>query len=152
MVGGGSLDRVGVLPACIASITPLQATLDEFQTFYNEIRPHRAIGRKTPAFAYELIPKASPNPLDTADTWQVRYDIVDSSGSITLRYAGKLRHLGIGRAHARTEIICLFHGREATAITYTGDVLAEFIINPEKDYQAKTAEPPSSRVQLSTMS
>jgi hypothetical protein len=45
-----------------------------------------------------------------------------------------LCHLGIGRPHARTEIICLVHGNHATVITYTGDVLGEYTINPEKDY------------------
>lgn len=68
---------------------------------------------------------------------QVRYDIVDTGGTITLRHAGKLKHLGIGRAHARTEVICLVHGHEATVITHGGEVLAEFVIDPKKDYQSK---------------
>ena len=65
--------------------------------------------------------------------------IVDTGGTITLRHAGKLKHLGIGRAHARTEVICLVHGHKATVITHGGDVIAEFVINPEKDYQAKNS-------------
>ncbi len=120
-----------------ATLPELQHILDEFQRLYNEHRPHRALGRKTPTFAYTLIPKATPRTPDDSGIWQVRYDIVDTSGSITLRYAGKLRHLGIGRAHARTEIICLIHNQTATVITHTGDVLAEFTIDTEKDYQSK---------------
>lgn len=119
------------------SITELQHTLDAFRTFYNTIRPHRAIARQTPAFAYALIPKATATKPDSPDAWQVRYDIVDSGGTITLRHAGKLRHLGIGRGHARTEVICLVHGSHATVITTTGDVLGEYTIDPEKDYQTK---------------
>ena len=122
-----------------ATMQQLQQTLNEFREFYNQIRPHRAIGRKTPASAYTLIPKATPATPGDPGIWQVRYDIVDSSGSITLRYAGKLRHLGIGRAHARTEVICLVHNTHATVITHTGDVLAEFTINPGKDYQSKNS-------------
>ncbi len=117
--------------------TGTRAILDEFATFYNESRPHRTLGRKTPAFAYALIPKAIPTAPDNPDLWQVRYDIVDAGGTIMLRHAGKLRHLGIGRAHARVEIICLVHGREVTVITHNGDVLAEFVIDPGKDYQSK---------------
>ncbi|MFF8817031.1 integrase core domain-containing protein [Leucobacter sp. NPDC015123] len=119
------------------SITELQHTLDAFRTFYNTILPHRAIARQTPAFAYALIPKATATKPDSPDAWQVRYDIVDSGGTITLRHAGKLRHLGIGRGHARTEVICLVHGSHATVITTTGDVLGEYTIDPEKDYQTK---------------
>jgi transposase InsO family protein len=38
----------------------LQETLDEFRRYHNEKRPHRALNRKTPDFAYNLIPKAAP--------------------------------------------------------------------------------------------
>lgn len=119
------------------TIPGLQAVLDEFVTFYNESRPHRALGRKTPAFAYDLIPKAAPVAPEHPDVWQVRYDIVDAGGTITLRHQGRLKHLGIGRGHARVEVICLVHGRDATVITHTGDVLAEFVIDPGRDYQSK---------------
>lgn len=119
------------------TIPELQRILDEFVTFYNESRPHRALGRTTPAFAYGFIPKAVPVTPDSPDMWQVRYDIVDTGGTITLRHAGKLKHLGIGRAHARTEVICLVHGHEATVITHGGEVLAEFVIDAQKDYQSK---------------
>ncbi|MBS3181935.1 hypothetical protein [Leucobacter manosquensis] len=64
-----------------------------------------------------------------------------TKGTISLRHAGRLRHLGIGREHARTEIICLVHAHHATVITHTGDVLGEYTIDPEKDYQRKTPEP-----------
>ena len=46
-------------------------------------------------------------------------------------------HLGIGRAHVRTEVICLIHNHEATVITHTGTVLAEFTLNPATGYQKK---------------
>ncbi|MBK0420288.1 transposase [Leucobacter sp. CSA1] len=119
------------------TMTELQETLDQFRQFYNQDRPHRALGRKTPGFAYELIPKAAPATPEDPGVWQVRYDIVDAAGSITLRYAGKLRHLGVGQPHARTEIICLVHNHAATVITHTGEVLAEFTIDTRKDYQSK---------------
>ncbi|MBP1324931.1 transposase InsO family protein [Leucobacter exalbidus] len=119
------------------TIADLQNVLDQFREFYNEQRPHRALGRKTPAFAYALIPKASPAKPSSPALWQVRYDIVDANGSITLRYAGKLRHLGIGRGYARTEVICLVNGDHATVITHTGEVLGEYTIDTQKNYQKK---------------
>lgn len=46
-------------------------------------------------------------------------------------------HLGIGRAHARVEIICLIHNNDATVITNDGTVLAEFTLDPTRGYQRK---------------
>lgn len=120
------------------SLPELQNTLDTFRNYYNTVRPHRGIGRKTPDFAYTLIPKAIPtNPTDK-NVWRVRYDTIDNDGKITLRHTGRLLHLGIGRAHARTEIICLVHNDNATVIALnTGELLAEFTLNPDKNYQRK---------------
>ncbi len=64
-----------------------------------------------------------------------------TTGTISLRHAGRLRHLGIGREHARIEIICLVHAHHATVIAHTGDVLGEYTLDTEKDYQRKTPEP-----------
>lgn len=135
-----------------ATLEELQRVLDEFRTFYNTHRPHRGIGRRTPAFAYELIPKAAPSTPEHPDIWQVRYDIVSANGTISIRHTGRLTHLGIGRGHARTEIICLIHGHHATVITHTGDVLGEYTIDPAKNYQKKNTRTHSPWVRVSTMS
>ncbi|MDP3209193.1 MAG: IS481 family transposase [Rhodoglobus sp.] len=120
------------------TIDDLQNTLDSFRHYYNQQRPHRALGRRTPEFAYQLIPKAAPTTPDDPDLWRVRYDTIDTGGRITLRYGGRLLHLGIGRAHARTQIICLVHNLDATIIdNTTGVVLAEFTLKPTNDYQSK---------------
>ena len=121
-----------------ASLIDLQVTLDAFRDYYNHVRPHRGIGRKTPAFAYQLIPKAIPTPPDDPELWRVRYDTIDHDGKISLRHSGRMLHLGIGRAHARTEIICLIHNNDATVITAnTGEILAEYTLNPTHGYQRK---------------
>ena len=43
-----------------ADIGELQAQIDRFVAYYNEIRPHRALGRRTPAQAFTARPKARP--------------------------------------------------------------------------------------------
>jgi hypothetical protein len=45
----------------IASPKQLQRQLDRFVDYYNEVRPHRGIGRKTPASVYNAREKAVPS-------------------------------------------------------------------------------------------
>lgn len=56
---------------------------------------------------------------------------------VTLRYQSRLRHLGIGRRHAGTRVLLLIADRDVRVITDNGELLAEFTINPTKDYQPK---------------
>jgi hypothetical protein len=70
--------------------------------------------------------------------WRIRYDRIDTAGKLTLRYAGKLRHLGVGRAHAGTRVILLAHGNQTMVIDRsTGTIIAEHTLNPAKNYQPK---------------
>lgn len=76
-------------------------------------------------------PKATPTPPDDPNIWRVRYDTIDHDGKITIRHSGRLLHLGIGRAHTRTEIIAPIHNNEAIISTRdTGEVIADFTLNP----------------------
>jgi transposase InsO family protein len=121
-----------------ASLTELQNVLDAFRDYYNNIRPHRALRRRTPAFAYQLIPKATPTRPGDPNAWRVRYDTIDRDGKISLRHSGRMLHLGIGRAHARAEIICLIHNNDAIiSARDTGEILAQFTLNPAHGYQRK---------------
>ena len=95
------------------------------------------MNRRTPAFAYGLIPKAEPTTPDDPNIWRVRYDTIDTSGKVSLRYSNKMMHLGVGRTHARTEIIILIHDLDATIINLDGTVLGDYLINPKQAYQPK---------------
>jgi hypothetical protein len=96
-----------------ATITELQTLLDQFRHEYNT---------------------GASRDADTHD--RIRHDRVDKSGTVTLRVAGQLRHIGIGRTHHRTHVILLvqdLHVRVINAIT--GELLRELIHNPNIDYQ-----------------
>jgi transposase InsO family protein len=124
-----------------ATITDLQILLDRFRDDYNHRRPHRSLPhRATPATRYEQLPKALPGPSRDTDTHdRVRHDIVDKSGTVTLRVHGKLRHIGIGRTHTRTHVILLVHDLHVRVINaITGELLRELTIDPSKDYQPHT--------------
>lgn len=119
-----------------ADIPALQHQLDQFQNWYNTQRPHRARGRQTPAHAYQSLPKASPDT-DRDPEWRTRTDRVDKNGKLSLRYAGIMRHLGIGRAHAGTAVLMLIHDRDVTVSDAgTGEIIARHRIDPARDYQA----------------
>ena len=86
------------------------------------------------------MPKALPGPSRGTDSHhRVRHDRVDKSGTVTLRIAGRLRHIGIGRTRTGTHVILLVHDlnvRDVNAIT--GELLLELTIDPGKDHQPRT--------------
>lgn len=117
------------------SLAQLQEQLDAFRHYYNHVRPHRSIGRNTPAIAYALIPKAAPgSPTDS--TWKVLYSKVNE-GRITVRFGNKMLHLGVGREHETHDVIALLKDHDVTIIDPQGTVLGEYLIDPDKNYQAK---------------
>ncbi len=70
--------------------------------------------------------------------WRIRYDTVDRDGKITLRYAGRLRHLGTGRAHKHRPVRLLIASPDTIVIDRdTGEILAQHTLNPDKNYQPK---------------
>lgn len=80
-------------------VAGLQAQLDRFRAYYNEVRPHRALARSTPAQAYAARAKAHPKGLPAAH-YRLREDRVDKAGKVSLRYGSRMRHIGVGRAYA----------------------------------------------------
>ncbi|GAA1645286.1 IS481 family transposase [Brevibacterium sanguinis] len=74
------------------TLTDLTTQLQRFTHVYNTQRPHRAIGRSTPAEVYSATPKAAPTVGAGEQAWRIRYDLVGATGTISFRYAGKLRH------------------------------------------------------------
>ncbi|MDQ4490499.1 IS481 family transposase [Sinomonas sp. ASV486] len=128
------------------TIAHLNELLAKFRHIYNHERPHRAIGRHTPHEAYTQTPKAAPAIAAQGEHFRVRTDRVDADGKVTLRHAGRLRHLGIGRAHRHKRLILLVHDADVTAIEHgTGEILAEFTIDPTKGYQPKKHNTPGPK-------
>jgi transposase InsO family protein len=137
-------------PVQPTTIAELQAHIDVFVTVYNHRRPHRSLPhRATPATIYHALPKALPRDSRDADTHhRIRHDRVDDSGSITLRYAGRLHHIGIGRTHARTHVILLIHDLDIRVVhAITGELLRELTLDPTRDYQPTGAPKGPTRPQ-----
>ncbi|WP_448626217.1 IS481 family transposase [Geodermatophilus sp. URMC 64] len=119
-----------------ASLARLQAQLDEFTGYYNTVRPHRALHRRTPAEAYTARPKASATGIPFVDGhYRVRHDKIDSNGKLTLRHNSRLHHIGLGRRHAGSPVLVLVHDRHVRVLTTSGELLRDLTLDPTRDYQ-----------------
>lgn len=120
------------------TVEDLQALLDTFEHVYNHERPHRAIGRRTPAAVHAATPPAAPSVTIAGRHYRIRFDHIDASGVITIRHAGRLRHLGIGRAHKHRPVMILIAGPHTMTIDRdTSEILAEHTIEPGRDYHPR---------------
>jgi transposase InsO family protein len=120
-----------------ATLGELQARLDAFTVQYNQHRPHRSLPHQaTPATAYATRPKAAPGDRTADAHHRVRTDRIDDTGTVSLRHAGKLYHIGIGRTHARTRILLLVQDLRIRIINAaTGELLRELTLDPDRSYQ-----------------
>jgi transposase InsO family protein len=124
-----------------STLSELQAQLDTFAHYYNDIRPHSALHGRTPLQAYSARIKARPaNQTARASThFRVRQDKVDQTGRVTLRYESRLHHIGIGRAHKNRPIKLLIADRDIRIIDpQTGQLIRELTLDPTRDYQPLT--------------
>jgi hypothetical protein len=125
---------LGQRPAA-RTLAELQAQLDSFRHAYDEERPHRAVGRRTPAEAYRATPVALPAGPRAQGHLRLRYDVADKKGAISLRRAGRLHHLKIGAAHARPGVLAIVDEHEVTVVDLgTGEILSSHLIEPERGY------------------
>jgi hypothetical protein len=134
-------------PTQPGTIAELQTLLDTFSDEYNQRRPHRSLPhRATPATIYTTRPKATPNRDRASDTHnRVRHDKIDQTGTVTLRVAGQLRHIGVGRAHARTDVILLIRDLHVRVVNAaTGELLGDLTIDPRRDYRPTTPTTPTT--------
>ncbi|MGG7466618.1 IS481 family transposase [Plantibacter sp. YIM 135347] len=126
-----------------ADLIALQLLLDAFVEEYNHRRPHRALERTTPAAAYAARPKATPNRSESEERARVRTDTIDNHGRITLRHAGRLHHIGLGRTLARTRVIVLIDGLEIRVVhRRTGELIRELTLDTTRDYQPQEPKNP----------
>jgi transposase InsO family protein len=114
----------------------LQRQLDRFAAYYNDVRPHRGVGRRTPAEAFAARERAYPRgpKIDTFG-YRVRHDKVSKTGNVTLRYRGRLHHIGVGKPYKGWRVILLVAGREVRILTLDGTQLHRLKLDPTKDYQ-----------------
>jgi transposase InsO family protein len=114
----------------------LRGQLNRFADSYNTERPHRSLGRRTPFEAWSAREKAGPvGPRIEAAGYRIRHDKVDRGGSVTLRYKGKLHHIGVGCPYAGWRVILLVAGLDVRILGIDGSPLRHLTLDPSVDYQ-----------------
>ncbi len=117
------------------TLAELQGQLDAFRHYYNHIRPHRAVGRRTPLQAYSARLKAAPAGASASTYFRVRQDKVDKTGKVTLRYDSRLYHIGLGRAHKGRAVKLLIADENVRVIDLNGELIRELTLDPSRNYQ-----------------
>jgi transposase InsO family protein len=126
------------------SLAMLQLQLDAYRAYYNAERPHRALRGATPAGVFASRIKARPG-IDRAPTWfRVRQDRVSKAGNVTVRYLSRLRHIGLGRAHAGKEVRLLIADAHVRVVGADGSLLRELVLDADRDYQPRLHSSPMS--------
>jgi transposase InsO family protein len=113
----------------------LQVQLDGFRDYYNNIRPHRALGGRTTLQAYQGRVKAKPTARPRATHFRVRKDKVDQTGRITLRHRSRLHHIAVGRAHKGRAVTILVADLDIRVIDDQGEVIRRLTLDPTRNYQ-----------------
>lgn len=117
------------------SLAELQEQLDAFRHYYNNVRPHRALGGRTPLQAYSARLKARAAGAMAGTYFRVREDRVDKAGKVSLRYDSRLYKIGIGRAYKGRVIKLLIADRDIRVVDSNGELLRELTLDPTRCYQ-----------------
>lgn len=117
------------------NIGELNQQLDDIIDYYNNHRPHRALNRQTPPQAYNRLPKAQPLDIPIGTDNRLRRDKVDNDGKVTLRWAGNMRKLYVGRKHRTKEIMLICINNDITAINpHTSEIWGRYHLDKTKKY------------------
>lgn len=120
------------------NLVELQGQLNAFIRYYNEVRPHRSIGKVPPRTVFDRLIKARPGDALPSSQFRVRKDVVGIAGKVTLRYRSSLKHLNVGRAHCGERVVLFVAGALVRIVNEdTGELLGTYEIDPQKDYQPK---------------
>jgi transposase InsO family protein len=121
-----------------ATINDLQNLIDDFVDTYNNRRAHTSIGKVPPAVAYNRLPKDTPHHTGVGPHYRIRHDRIDSRGAVSLRRAGRMHHIGIGRAHKHTPVIVIIDDLDIRVINKTtGELLRHLHLDPNRGYQPR---------------
>lgn len=116
----------------------MQTQLDEYRRGYNQIRPHQALGGRTPEHTWnQATVAAAPDPPTTASrstgprtATAVHAHTVASNGTVN---AGGAR-INVGGEHARQQVIAVINGRKISIFDAAGEHLRTVTTTPGRRF------------------
>jgi hypothetical protein len=113
----------------------LQAQLDRFASYYNEVRPHRALHQHTPIEAFTALERARPTPalVEVGNRKPMQGKV--KKGAVIIRYKGRVHHIGIGAPYKGWRIWMLVDRLNIEIVSVDGSPLRRLQLDPAKDYQ-----------------
>jgi transposase InsO family protein len=116
-----------------ATVAQLQVLLDRFRQLYNDHRPHRGVGRRTPTQVWSAQPPAAPPQIADAPTPTIARCVVLPDGRIS---AGNTTRIGLGAEWAGHRVTVIRRGDHATVIhNHTGEIIRELTIDRTRNDQ-----------------
>lgn len=121
------------------TLQELQLLLDEFRDYYNHHRPHRGIGRNTPAQQWAQMPKSGPTdqPLDLARPTALTHSKVATNGVISI---GRRYRISVGAKHAGQQATTIATGLNAT-VFINGTLIRRLTLDPTRRVQPMHPRP-----------
>jgi hypothetical protein len=114
------------------TVAALQLLLDDFRSIYNEQRPHRAIGRRTPAAVWAL--QAPATPPHTAIDGPPTFASCRAQPNGNIQPGNRLR-INLGVEWAGASVTVIRRGDTATVIaTSTGEIIRELALEPGRHH------------------
>jgi transposase InsO family protein/transposase-like protein len=120
-----------------ASLAELQAQLDRFCGIYNNHRPHRAVGRRTPASVWAQTPKAGPADRAIGAATTIHRVKVESNGTVA---AGSRYRISVGAAHTGNQATIIITGI-ACHLFIAGRLIRQLQLDPTRRYQPQYDRP-----------
>jgi transposase InsO family protein len=120
------------------TLADLQTLVDEFVQIYNDRRAHTSVGKVPPVVAYRRLPKDVPHEAGAGTHYRIRHDRIDKTGTVSLRRAGRMHHISLGRPLHGTPVILIIDDLNIRVVNKeTGELIRDLTLNPDIGYQPR---------------
>jgi transposase InsO family protein len=113
------------------TVQELQKLLDVFVDIYNNERPHRSIGRRTPMSVFTTDPKTAPDAFSVLDETTVHHNKVDKSGRVEIPGPAAI---AIGNRYTGNTATTIRTGNNAH-VFIDNQLVRQLVIDPTKRSQ-----------------
>lgn len=114
------------------TLDELQTLLDQFADIYNHQRPHRSLGRQTPASIWETSPKAGPADHPLGQPTVIHHDLTVGGNGVV--HVGRRLAISLGVKHAGNTVTVIITGSTCHVFSY-GQLIRQLTIDPSRRNQ-----------------